>query len=481
MLTSLDFLNPGESWPPECERQRLQDYDDARKLFEGDHPAVFNAWYRILRKDHQASLEFVFNLTKRLSTLWSDLLLGEKPRFTAGDEGTSEQLACDRIVQANDLIRRAYEVGIDMSRYGDGLFKISLRDGKGVIKGQPPAYWFPIVDRDDLSEVTMHVLAWTFEIGSGEGKTVYLRVEIHHRGMIENRLYRIANQSISEQVNFQAFYPGRQDVEETKVDDFLVVPCPNLRTTDRYHGVDDYTDIATIVMEMEVRVAQISRILDKHADPSMYGHEDNVEVDAITGEKTGPAGGRFFAVPDGEEPPGYVVWDAQLTAAFEELDFLIKMFYIVSETSPAAFGQVEQGLAESGSALKRLLMAPLKKSERMRLSLDPALRACVQLAAQLEKANGVAGAVELPNLTIEWHDGVPDDPLEQAQTEQLRQTAGNTSRRSMVRRLDGLSGKALDEELDEIEQEESRTAGAAPGGLPSLNLRVPPPSNGDEE
>ena len=45
----------------------------------------------------------------------------------------------------------------------------------------------------------------------------------------------------------------------------------NLSTSERLTGLDDYSDLDSIVQELEIRVAQISRILDKHADPNMAG------------------------------------------------------------------------------------------------------------------------------------------------------------------------------------------------------------------
>ena len=49
----------------------------------------------------------------------------------------------------------------------------------------------------------------------------------------------------------------------------LVVPVNNILTTDRVTGLDDYSDLDSIIQELEVRIAQMNP--DKHADPNMYG------------------------------------------------------------------------------------------------------------------------------------------------------------------------------------------------------------------
>ncbi|WDU82284.1 hypothetical protein [Caloramator sp. Dgby_cultured_2] len=59
----------------------------------------------------------------------------------------------------------------------------------------------------------------------------------------------------------------------------MVIPVHNLMTSDRAYGLDDYQDLDSIIQELEIRLSQISRILDKHADPNMYGPDTALEQD----------------------------------------------------------------------------------------------------------------------------------------------------------------------------------------------------------
>lgn len=182
-----------------------------------------------------------------------------------------------------------------------------------------------------------------------------------------------------------------------------------------------------------------------------------------------------FPVGQGEQPPGYVTWDGQLEAAFRQIDLLMEQLYILSETSAAAFGQLKAGLAESGTALKRLMMAPLAKVNRIRMRFDPALKEVLWLASILEKAQGMAGAVVLEDIHIDWKDGLPDDDNELTQNETQRYTAGLTSLESALRRLYGLEGDALQEEIDRIKGEQTWQGATE---LPPITL---PPAEGEGE
>ena len=463
MLTSLSFLEPGKVWPPPTEAERLERYAQNRLLFEGRHELVYKDWIRLLREDQQATLEMVLNWHKRLTLLFADLLLGEPPRIIAGDQDSEEQKALERLIEDNGLFNVAYEVALDVSRYGTGLFKVRY-DGRAIIEGQQPAVWFPVVAPDNLKEITAHVLGYDYEAEEPGAfgrrvKRQYLKTELHEKGKITTTLYLLKGGTIGEIVE--------QEEVNTGVDEFLVVPVNNILTTDRVTGLDDYCDLDSIIQELEVRIAQISRILDKHADPNMYGPDTALEHDQATGQWGYRSGGKYFPVGKDEQPPGYVTWDGQLEAAFKQIDLLMEQLYILSETSAAAFGQLKAGLAESGTALRRLMMAPLAKVNRIRMRFDPALKEVLWLASALEKAQGMAGAIVLENIHIDWKDGLPDDEQELTQNEVQRYTAGLTSLESALRRLYGLEGEALQEEIERIKSEQ---AGQGATELPPITL-----------
>lgn len=455
-LTDLSFLQPAQQWPPPTEQERLQLYADNRALFEGKHELVFkDSWQRLLRPEEKLVLEIVLNWPRRLSTLWADLLLGEPPLITAGEQGSAEQDAVERIIRDNDLHNVAYEVALDVSRFGTGLFKVRY-DGRGIIEAIPPSIWFSVVNRDNIKAVLAHVLAWMYEAPDSSRKAKRLRVEIHERGRITYRTYALAEQGqIGEQVE-------NERVEQFNLDEFLVVPVHNLMTSDVVVGKDDYSDLDSVVSELEVRVAQVSRILDKHADPSMYGDDAALEQDPKTGLWHVRGGSKFFPVQPNGVKPGYLVWDGQLEAAFKQIELLMQQFYALSETSPAAFGELKQGLAESGSALRRLMMAPLSKVNRIRMRFDPALKKVLRLASQLEAAQGMTGAVALEDVAIAWQDGLPTDEAELTDLTVRRVDAGLISKESALRRLDGLDGEALQEELERIAEDEAANAAPTP-------------------
>ena len=449
-IVNLDSIfRAGEPWPPTSEAARLQAYERYSKLYEGDHDAVFPD----INPRELARVGMDLNWFRRICTLFSDLLWGETPRF----EASQGQEVVDRILEDNSFHLVAYDVTVDLIKYGTGLFKIRF-DKRGIIEVIDPRLWFPVVSPDNAAEVTAHVLAWTVYKPDEDGKDEpYLRVEIHLPGRIDNRLYKLKEGKIEKRVDLSTIprYEDLADEIETGVDDFLVVPVHNLKATNAVAGRSDFADLEDAVHEIEKRAAQISRVLDQHADPKMVAGANLVDIDPSTGLAYFKASGsNFYLINEGETPPSYLTWNAELEFAFRQIEVMKDHLQAVGAISPAILGDIKSGIAESGSALKRLALPTLARTNRLRQRLDPQLKEVLQICASLEVASRMTGAGTIDNLTIAWRDGLPDDPAENAQVEMIRTNSSLTSRRAALARLDqGATEADLDAEVEAIERE----------------------------
>ena len=85
----------------------------------------------------------------------------------------------------------------------------------------------------------------------------------------------------------------------------------------------------------------------------------------MTGEVVWASDEKYIALNEGESPPEILTWDAQMGATFSHIEEVLGQLYVMAELSPAAFGETKSGLAESGSALKRLMLPTLAKVNRL--------------------------------------------------------------------------------------------------------------------
>lgn len=438
VLTTLEAISDGAAWPIASEQARMDRYTKNALLYEGKHGQVWpelnpfpevasQRSFNDLPQYDRNRVDMAVNWYKRLTTVFADLLCGEPFMATAGPQATA-----DRIIKDNALVLNTYDLTMDVIKNGTGLFKIRF-DKKGIIEVINPRLWYPIVSPDNSHEVQAHVLAWSFK----EGEAEYVRAEIHERGKITNKLFQLAGGKLHEiPLTTIARYATLLPVVETGIPEFLIIPVQNILDSSGVYGMDDYSDLDDLVRELEKRLIQASRILTKHADPSISGPASKIDIDPYSGEAIVVGGGQYYGYNQGEPAPSYMVWDAQLPAAYQQMELIIRKLYMVSELSPAALGELKQGLAESGSALKRLMMPTLAKVNRLRLRLDPAIKDVLRLTAALEVVGRAPGATQLTNIQITWADGLPRDEKEVVNLEVARKMAGLTTIEESLKRLD---------------------------------------------
>ncbi|MFT3951188.1 MAG: phage portal protein [Oscillospiraceae bacterium] len=466
MLTDLTFLQTGQRFPPPCETPRLRDYHDNRRLFEDEHSEVYKEHMKRITRvignfEEIIAFPVIFNYQKLMSLKLADLLFGEPPKITANDDAKQE--AIDRALLDTDLINTAYMAAIDLSRYGDGIMSVSRRDSPDgiipVVDAITPEIWFPVVDKANIRRIAYHVLAYPYAVDTEQ--TIFrLHVQIHkpdEPGDCEEHTYALTGTVGSWLISGEIPTPAGETAQKIETG-FGVCPLfrvPNVLTSDRIFGTDDYRSISSIVSELIVRVAQISRILDVHANPSMSGPLSALEQDISTGAWRLKVGDYFSRNSADDPAPEYITWDASLDANFKQIELLTNQLYSISEMGSAIFGDSSNktGQVASGTALRRLMMSPLAKARRNASRFDPVLKRVVALCAE------VYGVKIMPHeISIAWNDGLPDDDAEQANIMSIRTGGKPTiSQYSAIQRLDNLSDADTETELEMIREDANAT------------------------
>ncbi len=443
----ITFLREGEEWPHD--RERIKKYEDYRKLFIGDHDQVegWKAAFNIIQREDKHLIHVLHDLPKAIPKLFADLLVGETPRLSAQDDTSQEWL--EDFLRRNNVHRMIHKGVHSQSYRGDAVLKLSLVDGKAKLSLVPACYWFPIIDETDVTEFMGHVFAWTVKRGDQE----YLRAEIHFPGSVHQRAFALTGGRIGARVSTKSLGIDLEEDQITNVEDILVAVIPNRELDDSPFGLSDYEGIDSLFQQLDMRLSQIAKILDKHSAPGMYGPAI-IDTDPETGEVQPHRTDAYIEIPDGGVTPGYLTWDANLDANWTYLEKILDAIFIATGTNRASFGLLDGTNALSGSALKKILMRTLQETNNKRIKWDEALKYIIPLACELERANGGEAPQEL-DLTIEWQDGLPNDPLEDAQVESIRTGGKATSSvKSAIRRLDGGSEDSIEEELALIKEEE---------------------------
>ena len=458
MLHNLEWLEPGQSFPPLRERERIKRYRQNEQLFDGDHfgdelrtrDAMFNLkepigiYTKCAERISQVvgnfddiiSFPVLLNYQRLMSLKMADLICGEYPTITGSTKEETSAIKDVRDYTAFD--EKLYEAVIDISRYGDAIIRMYLDDdGRKTFTVWDPKEWYPIVSQDGTNTILAHVLCWRVNLtqtATDLPPNWELHAQIHwcgkeHRGTYEERVYKLSGDGGA----IQGEYTERRNTVDTGFDDCAVFSLRAFKVSNTVYGYDDYMPLDSILAEIMVRIGQISVILDKHADPNITGPASMLDLDPQTGEyhlRTG----KFFATSVGENEPKYMTWDGQLTAAFNQLEFLVNQLYILSEMGAAILGGADGSTtAISGTAMRFKMVNPLAKVRRVANSLTLPVRKLISaLSADAEvepsSSSPAAGlpvqppeedpepALQLPipykHISVFWADGLPDDPRE---------------------------------------------------------------------
>ena len=451
-LTNLSFLEIGQDWIPASEKCRIAMYELNHNLYCNEHSAVLDTMLNVIypdKADNENVKRVFINLYRATSKLWGDLLFSENPRIE-GLEGENKSFI-DEIIKNNKLWKQSLKVAIDVSRYGNGVYKVRRNEqGNAVIEPISPRIWYPVVSQDNINEVQAHVLAYVFTLN----KVSYLKTETHTKGQIEHKLFILSqeNHKIKQQIDLNSLeeFANLKPVEDTGIDDFLVVPVENSMDSESVFGEDDYTDINPIIAEIECQLTKYGQDLKeqgnlKYAPVTAFDENGNIKRNGVIpmmgGANTSPT-------------PGAVTWSVAHEAIKAYIDQLMFFFYVCSETSPAIFSPDVSIGNLSGTAIKRLMQRLLLKAGRLAENFDESLTRVLTIASKLE-------GKDITGFNIKFNDGLQTDMNEKAQIASTSISAGVMSKKTGISLVQELEGEALDAELMQIESEKKEESATA--------------------
>ena len=371
------------NWPPLADKARLRNYDTCRDLYQGDHKDVY---VRASLYSYDKDRPYVpLNLCGEITDLMVDRLFGVMPRITAGGRPDGNGASppsplsrvspdagepmgeggngvdpvdgwIDRLVTRSRMHSLLLRLATGTSYCGDGALKVRWTKERGTtISTVSPSYLYLTTDPDDTDTTTEALIGYL----RWQGKTAYLFHEIHTAGLISYRLYQLhGGQGSSSAYKYNPAVDqvpldtlpsleGWPDDQTTGVDDLLVIPIA-LGGDDEggVYGRSDYADIFGLQGELNNRLTQRAEVLDKHANPWMFGPGIADEEGKIK------QGDRYIQIQNGEVPPGYLIWDSAMQAVREEINDLVSEIILTAGLSPESFQLAMEGAAESGRALK---------------------------------------------------------------------------------------------------------------------------------
>lgn len=437
-------LETGAAWPPDPDR--IDKYDRFEQLYNGDHREAFKEAIaaKLYNKGADGLTYLVFAYPEIIVNILADLLVGAPPVISYEEKLFSDALAA--VSKRSRLNCVLMELVQESGFRGDALFLVRRGPEGAVIESRPAYTYFPELHPDNCREVVSESLAWVRKWGEKE----VVRVDRYLKSRIIREAYELNGGELGRQLDpadVMEMTGAESVVQPTGVlDRNTLVHMPNVRRGNSYFGRSDYDNgLVTLFEEANERASQISRILDKHADPKIAGSKLHVDPNGQA-KQLG-----YYETEDGQIPQ-YLVWNAQLPAAFDHLDRIENAIYATSRVSKALAVVASGGSFDSYRATRMQLIPTLAKRNRKQIYADPALKEAIRLALAIELQMPFA-AVPEPN--VRWRDGLPKDTSQDSTTEATRISSKTTSLRSAIQRLDDCSEETAKAELRRIAEEQA--------------------------
>lgn len=482
----INIDSSGKEWLTPEDTQRLNDYEFYEHLFFGRHFQAFSIKMQsdTFGKEYAKLKYIVANFPGLISKIIADFLFIEPPKFKAPEGG--DQKFLDALIKANKLRVVNYESALNNSYLGDTLYK--LRVGKRnfndkatvIIEEITPKIYFPQISPFNVkAKPQREDLAWKIKHLEKD----YVFKEIYQDGKIYHKAFLLEDNKLTREVSLAELGLGNvKPVEDTRIGASLIEHIPNWRAGNRYFGLSDYYDLETLFFGINNRMTKVGSILDKHSDPILMVPPGILDENGkVKRQHLG-----MIEKAEGEDnDPAYITWDANLESAFKEIEKLVEMTFMMSETAPDILGMGKGGQSDSGRALKYKLLRTIAKAQRKQLYYSEGLVEVLYKAQLLAKEMGLEveglklqGEAVRPN--IEWQDGLPKDMVEMVEIESTRIDAGLSSKKDSIMRLDDIEEDAAEAKVKEIREEnELDMPPMTPATIkPSNTPTVPPKAQG---
>lgn len=384
-------------------------------------------------QEEWAIKEFITdNKTQLVVKVSADLVVG-KDMDIVPEEGANEVTKdwVEDFIKRNKFKSRVYEGAMQVSSKGDYFFEITVGATSGKVEVRKVDPYYVDIKTDHGNPYAYEIASVVTVSGSRKGflgvetkkNEEYVQKKTHYAGYIVYELYKHTNDSIeavpliknpynkelidralsSPYMETYVSWEDKREVQEvasiytvveyTGIDTPLLIHWVNYRMFSIY-GVSDAGMIESLQNALNNRKTQLNDVLDKHADPSMYG-SDAYQDENGNLEMSG-GGSRYFPVVQGGEVPGYLEWSGHLPEAQEEIDKLYESILENSEISPALIGKDNGGI-ESGRALMYKLMRSLCMKARKEAYMKEAIIEVFDTAQKLDAVWVQGNGVQNPN------------------------------------------------------------------------------------
>ncbi len=456
LLETFQRASHGEpTWPPHAVKERWRKVEDYRRYFDNDY-AVMLQHAPEFNQSPESERDFTpVAVAREVCRFSADLMFAEEPSVTFD----ANEALLEEIQEANGLYARLIAMAEAVAVEGRGGLRVIRDDEVSPV---------PLITHVHEDQIIWDERHGAFVVGGAvvvtrvkdaAGTEVYRLVEEHVKGGVTRKLYRGKAHLLGREIDLREV----EEFEDVEPETETGLDVPTLIRWDNVSGgrsdIEGQLPILDRINEEYSRGVEKSRKSRpvSFADASLFDDAGRVDLSGIV-----PIRGGNLARLMGDEPTRMVETvqpDFKSDEVIAWVDFLVDSALLFMGYSKASYGRDHGGSADSGKALRlRQARTLLKKAGKDRMAKE-ALKNAYAVALAWEAG---AGAVRDFRPEIKLGDGLPRDPIEEAQEAVLWESAEAISLEERVR----MRRPDWDEEM--VAAEVARIEGARAAAAPRL-------------
>lgn len=455
-----------DNFPTLTERETVTTLRKFDKLYRNEQFSVLGV-HELIKKQYKNLSDLVYishAIPARVADFYGDFVAGDPEKIliqVSSDENDNESRQSDlnTIIFNNDLPEKIHDFATDQSEFGFCVL-YAYKDDMGdiILEAVPQDQYFPQKNGDviiatyrkDLSNAVnpkTYMLSQTFSMVKGNVKVTREVFICDDKGVAKE----------SSTLEAWATLTGTTLDPEVDLGDLGQLPLvqvDNGRKTSTGYGKSDFADIIPQLAEVNERRTQIATQFLKNLDAKM-------QLPASMANEDGKIEPFDTVLIENKEDPDakYITNDNALITEAEE--HIMSQLRLISEITAVPMWALTKGtMPERVESLRIQLFSAIRKTNRKRAKLKRGLQDIIRIAFKM------LGTPLENDPMIKFSDVIPTDELVQAETESAKVTAGLSSKRSAIMRLENLTEEEAQQEMDQI-AEENALAGFG-GNTPTL-------------
>jgi len=322
-------------------------------------------------------------------------------------------------------------------------------------------------DEIEIDLIPSNKVVWEEYYNKLTNVKIILSVALHKNG--NEAKYEIQEWYLNEQGNLVIeHYYAMIRLSDHQVQEVLPIDEPEMPGLDfipiakwinqgimgKAYGRSDYSGKSQLFAEIDNRIDQNNNTIEENQDPwkavpagvlDENGNLNRSNFSAKMFEKT--MGGQADNSVD------IMAWDANMPAAFQQIDTMLDMTFFTSRLSNPITGRTKGGTSDSGRSLKWQSVSTIAMKQRKEKYAASFMRDFISHWSKIEGEE-----IDKKEIIIQWQDGLPIDETEKTEAIVQQVNAGLMSKETAIMHLQEINTEDAQAEIDKITADERTQA-----------------------